>query len=301
MDLQPGQVALITGGASGIGLGIARAFGDAGLAVAIADVDVDALEHSTAELTAAGFINFSVTLDVTDAASWKHAVDQVWDRFGRIDILCNNAGIGQGRREKGEAAGLINMSESSWRLIFETNTTGVFLGAHEVVPRIAAQGRPGHIVNTASMAGLIAPSGLGAYAASKFAVVALSESLRSELAPIGIGVSVLCPGGVESRLNASTEARHAAAAGRPVVSTNPPGVTLMSAESVGHRVLEAIRSNRLHIITHPEYRPLVEERHLALLSAFGTSAESGYRDPEPLLRSSRNPCYADAFDPPKQD
>ena len=146
---------------------------------------------------------------------------------------------------------------------------------------------------TASMAGLIAPAGLGAYSATKFAVVAFSESLRAELASQGIGVSVLCPGGVESNLNATSEARHAAARGTDPLDTRPIPVTLMAASSVAERVLASIEANALHITTHPEYRDLVAERFEAVLAAFDDSAEPGYGDPEPLLRSSRNPSYAE--------
>ena len=294
MQLNSDQVALITGGASGIGLGIARTLGGQGLAIAIADIDPEALISAQRTLEAEGVTCLPVHLDVTSASSWKQAADQVWARFGRLDVLCNNAGVGQGQREKGVAPGLINMLESTWRLVMETNATSVFLGVREIVPRMLADGRPGHVVNTASMAGLIAPAGLGAYAASKFAVVALSESRRAELAPLGIGVSILCPGGVESRLSANSESRHAMAAGRPAKVVNPAGVILMPAEDVGQRVLEAIVEDRLHVITHPEYLPLVEERQRAVLAAFQGVPETGFIDPEPLLRSSRNPSYAEA-------
>lgn len=301
MELAAGQVALITGGAGGIGLGIARAFGQAGLKVAIADLDATALEAAAEGLRSQGISVLSVVLDVTDPAGWKQAADQVWAQFGRLDVLCNNAGVGQGQRPKGSGSGLVDMPEAAWRLILETNVTAAFLGVREIVPRLLAQGGPAHIVNTASMAGLIAPAGLGAYAASKFALVGMSESLRAELEPQGIGVSVLCPGGVESRLSQSSEARHAAAAGREAQPTRAPGVTLMPADLVGTLVLDGVRANRLHIVTHPEYAPLVEERQQALVKAFDRARASGFLDPEPLLRSSRNPAYAAQIQDPARD
>lgn len=292
MELVAGQVALITGGASGIGLGIARAFGQAGLKVVIADLDASELALAAEGLRAQDIVTLAVHLDVTDPAAWKRAADQVWDQFGRLDVLCNNAGVGQGQRAKGAGSGLVDMTEAAWRLILETNVTAAFLGVREVVPRLMAQGGPAHIVNTASMAGLIAPAGLGAYSASKFALVGMSESLRAELEPHGIGVSILCPGGVESRLSQSSEARHALAAGREAHPTRSPGVTLMPGELVGQLVIEGVRANRMHIVTHPEYAPLVEERQQALLRAFSQATPSGFLDPEPLLKSSRNPAYA---------
>jgi NAD(P)-dependent dehydrogenase (short-subunit alcohol dehydrogenase family) len=296
MNIQPGQVAFVTGAAGGIGLGMARAFGAAGLQVAISDIDADALATAAATLAADGIPHLAVVLDVTSSAAWAQAVAQVVGRFGRIDVLCNNAGVGQGRRERGARPRLVDMPEAAFRLVLETNTTSVFLGVRAVVPQMLAQGTPAHIVNTASMAGHIAPAGLGAYAASKFAVVALSESLRAELAEAGIGVSVLCPGGVDTRLDESSEARHAAAAGRPARAGRAMGVPLMQPATVGERVLAAIRTNRLHVFTHPEYEPLVAERQRAVLGAFASVPDSGPRDPEPYVASCRNPCYSEADD-----
>ena len=289
MRIEPGQVAFITGGASGIGLGLAQACGAAGLAVAIADIDPAALAIAEARLTGAGVKVLSLHLDVTSSQDWSQAVDATWNAFGRIDLLCNNAGIGQGRTKGG--AGLIDLPQALWRLVLEVNATGAFLGVQAVVPRMIAAGRGGHIVNTASMAGLIAPAGLGAYAASKFAVMAMSESLRAELAPHGIGVSILCPGGVESNLNATTAARHAQALGQDPAPTRPPGVTLMTARAVAEFVLQGVAEDRMHLLPHPEYAPLVSERHRAVERAFGTSAQPGYLDPEGLLSASRNPAY----------
>ena len=307
MDDLTNRVALVTGGARGIGLGMAQVFLDAGMQVAIADVSPAALRAATESLASYGNNLAAVQLDVTQADSWRDAVDEVWARFGAIDVLCNNAGVGQGRPVDKQPLTLTNISEATWRLVIETNLTGVFLGVHEVAPRMIARSIRGHIVNTASMAGLVAPAELGAYAASKFGVVGLSEALRAELAPHGIGVSILCPGGVNSNLVASTAERQIAGAAEPASPAMAQTVNrsatdfLMQARSVGQRVLEAIIANEFHIITHPEYESLVEERLATISAAFGRSAEPGYRDPEPLLASSRNPAYRAPARPPTAD
>ena len=301
------KVALVTGGARGIGLGMAQAFLDAGMKVAIADVSPAALQAATESLAIHGGNLAAVQLDVTLAGSWRDAVNAVWARFGTIDVLCNNAGVGQGRPVDKQPMTVTTIPETTWRMVIETNLTGVFLGVHEVAPRMIARSIRGHIVNTASMAGLIAPAELGAYAASKFGVVGLSEALRAELAPYGIGVSILCPGGVNSNLVASTAERQFADSNEPAspamarAITRPATDFLMQARSVGQRVLEAIIANEFHIITHPEYEKLVQERLSTISAAFGRSAEPGYRDPEPLLVASRNPAYRPSARPPTAD
>ena len=181
------------------------------------------------------------------------------------------------------------------------NATGTFLGARTLVPRMLARGQWGHIVNTASTGGLMAPAGIAAYCASKFAVVGLSESMRAELAPAGIGVSVLCPGGVRSNLFASSVAVRAkapdafddlATIGTEALRTEQS--KRMDPVRVGEMVLRAIAGNAMYIIPHPEYRGHVDERHAALVAAFGDSAQPGYHDTEVTFERFRNPEYAKA-------
>ena len=147
-------------------------------------------------------------LVITSATSWGEAAARVEAALGPIDILCNNAGIIPGRFGDGTPIHLPAMAKTLWRVVIETNLTGSFLGVRAIAPGMIARGR-GHFVNTASMAGLIAPRGLGAYSASKHAVLGMSKALRAELAPHGVGVSVLCPGAVESDRVATSAARHA--------------------------------------------------------------------------------------------
>ncbi len=293
-----GRTALITGGASGIGLGMARAFVAAGVRVAIADINEAALATAQAALPGLGA---AVRLDVSRAADWERAVDEVEAALGPVDILCNNAGVGQGRFADGRDTNVAEMPEALWRMVLEINATGTFLGARTVVPRMLARRQWGHVVNTASTGGLMAPGGIAAYCASKFAVVGLSESMRAELAPAGIGVSVLCPGGVRSNLFASSVAIRASTpeafgglATEGTEAARHEQAQRMDPVRVGEMVLRAIAGNAMYIIPHPEYRGHIEERHAALVAAFGESAQPGYRDTELTFERFRNPEYARA-------
>jgi NAD(P)-dependent dehydrogenase (short-subunit alcohol dehydrogenase family) len=285
-----GRVAFITGGASGIGLGMAQACLAAGMKVAIADIDAVALEEAAAAL---GDGAMGVVLDVTSAAGWAAALDAVEARLGPVWLLCNNAGLGQGRRADGGPVLLADMPEEVWRLVIDTNLHGTYLGIRAAVPRMVAAGRGGQVVNTASMAGLIAPGGLAAYAASKYAIVGLTESLRAELAPQGIGVSVLCPGAVSTNFYVTSAVRREAVMGAAegFAAGRTDSAPRMAPRSVGEHVLRGIREGQLYIITHPEYRPLVEARIGAIRGAFGPSAEPGYTDPALVLERSGNPEY----------
>ena len=298
MQKLAGKTALVTGGASGIGLGMARAFIAAGLRVAIADINDNALEVAETALPGLGK---AVKLDVTRATEWEYAVEAVEAALGPVDILCNNAGVGQGRFADGRDTSVAEMPEALWRMVLEINATGTFLGARTMAPRMIARGQGGHIVNTASTGGLMAPGGIAAYCASKYAVVGLSESMRAELAPAGIGVSVLCPGGVRSNLFASSVAIRAktpdAFDGLATLGTDALRIEQeqrMDPVRVGEMVLRAIAVNAMYIIPHPEYLGHIEERHAALVAAFGESAQPGYRDTDVTFERFRNPEYARA-------
>lgn len=291
-----GKTALITGGASGIGLGMARAFIAAGLRVAIADINETSLKAAEAALPGLGT---AVKLDVARAAEWDRALDAVEAALGPVEILCNNAGVGQGRFADGRDTTVAEMPEALWRMVLEINATGTFLGARAVVPRMLARRQGGHIVNTASTGGLMAPAGIAAYCASKYAVVGLSESMRAELAPAGIGVSVLCPGGVRSSLFASSVAIRArtpdAFEGLATIGSDALRIEQaqrMDPVRVGEMVLRSIAGNAMYIIPHPEYLGHIEERHAALVAAFGNSAQPGYRDTDLTFERFRNPEYA---------
>lgn len=289
-----GRVALVTGGASGIGYALAEALLAAGARVAIADIDAAALDEAVARL---GGGAIGVGLDITRAEAWEAALARIDAALGPVSLLFNNAGLGQGRKADGGAVLAEEMPEAVWRLVIETNLTGTFLGVRAALPRLRAAGG-GHIVNTASMAGFIAPGGLSAYAASKYAVVGLSESLRAELAPHGIGVSVLCPGAVSTNFYRTSAVRRDAIVDAETSRAFAPGRTDMAARMVpanlAAHVLRAVEANALYIFTHPEYQPLVGARFEAVRRAFGGSAQPGYRDPDLVLDRSANPEYVRA-------
>jgi NAD(P)-dependent dehydrogenase (short-subunit alcohol dehydrogenase family) len=263
-----GRVAVVTGGASGIGLGIARAAVAEGMRVALLDIEEAALEAARRSL---GGNAIALRADVSDPATLAAAAEQVVARLGRIDVICNNAGVlTQGP--------LAESRIRDWEWLVGVNLLGVVHGIRVFVPHLRAHGEGGHVVNTASIAGLSALPGLGIYTATKHAVVALSEVLREELAPEGIGVSVLCPGGVRTRI-------HEAGRNRPAVLGGPdPGAaraaptdaaveTGMDPLAVGARVLRAIRANELYILTHPEFRAAFAARAEAILAAYDRAAK----------------------------
>ena len=260
-----GKVAFITGGASGIGHAMARAFVAAGMKVAIADIDAERLRPAAAELDANGTNVLAITLDVTDRDGWERAADETEKTFGAIHMVCNNAGI--------EAIGwtVEEIPPQLWDRQIGINLTGVFNGAHCIIPRIKKHGQGGHIVNTASISGLRARGGHPAYIAAKHAVVGLSDALRVELANDKIGVSVLCPGSVGTRLHETSKAVRSG-----VNSLVPPrpevaGTAEPFAQDViwyGRRVLQAVQEDEFFVLSHPEYRDMVRGRNAELMAAF---------------------------------
>ena len=186
-----GKTAFVTGGASGIGLALGRAFAQAGMKVMLADIEVDALAAAVGSLSDFGPNVQGVTCDVADAASVEHAANTAYAAFGHVHVVCNNAGVAGG-------SGIDDISLDTWRWVLDVNLMGVLHGIRTFLPHIRAHGEGGHIVNTASLAGLQSGLGFSPYATSKFAVVAMSEGLAMQLKPLGIGVTVLCPGFVRT-------------------------------------------------------------------------------------------------------
>jgi len=255
-----GKAAFITGGASGIGLAIGRALAQAGAKVTLADIDQAQMDKVAGEFPEA----FLVRLDVRDRDAWKAAKAAAEAQFGPVDILVNNAGIGPDGRPFAE------MDPAAFDRVIAINMTGVFNGVSTFAADMQARGR-GHIVNTSSMAGLMINPTLGAYTVAKFGVVGLSEVLRAELAPHGVGVSVLCPGLIETRLGETTTA---AGSERPTGASRSQSARGLDAAIVGERTLDAIRNDELYILTHGEYRRFVARRSEALLAAFDRTPES---------------------------
>ncbi len=251
-----GRVVVITGGASGIGLGMARQFGAAGCKVVVGDIEKGALDAAVAELTQRGIDALGVGVDVTDPAQMDALAEATIDAFGAVHVFCNNAGVGGG--------GLSwEAPLSTWEWVLGVNLWGVIHGIRTFVP-ILLQQDAGHLVNTASVAGLVAAPFMGAYNASKHAVVAISETIYQELAlqNAAVHVSVLCPGWVNTRIAESER-------NRPAHLTEPPGTpeqeeirsvmtgalqsmleTGMHPDDVATQVVDAVRSNRFWILTH---------------------------------------------------
>ena len=191
-----GKTAFVTGGASGIGLALARAFVGQGMAVMLADIEAKVLDTAVAELKATGGRVAGVVCDVADPASVEAAAQAAFAQFGKVHIVCNNAGVA--------ASGSLDpISLSDWRWVMDVNLMGVVHGVAAFLPHIRAHGEGGHFVNTASIAGMMSTMGFSPYTASKFAVVGASEGLAQQLADDNIGVSILCPAFVRTRIHQS--------------------------------------------------------------------------------------------------
>jgi NAD(P)-dependent dehydrogenase (short-subunit alcohol dehydrogenase family) len=264
-----GKVAFITGGASGIGFGIAQVFAEQGVKIAIADIDPTTLESAVEKLRATGATAIGVQLDVTDRSGWEAAVKQVTAELGQVQLLFNNAGVSTlGLRFE-------EVPPEMWDRVIAINLTGVYNGMHYFLDGIRQAGG-GHIINTASMGGLFGVPTLSPYSASKAAVIMLSEAVRAELADENVGVSVLAPGGVRSNLWRTSRAVR----GLPDTDVAPTDASGQSSNDlamdpyiVGQYVLRAVLENELYVITHPEMAPAVAARGDALLAAFDSAAQ----------------------------
>jgi NAD(P)-dependent dehydrogenase (short-subunit alcohol dehydrogenase family) len=265
-----GRVAFVTGGASGIGLGIAGAFVAAGMRVVIADLRADHIKAATEGFARSGQSKsvHAILLDVTDRAAMSAAALETERVFGAVHVLVNNAGVGI----QGPFQGI---TFADWDFGLAVNLGGVVNGLQTFLPHIRAHGQGGHIVNTASLAALVPmPARFVIYQAAKAAVVTISECIRGELAPENIGVSVLCPGPVRTNI-------HELSKNRPPQfgvgdafreSENAGGAQAhfpnwMEPSDVGELVLQAVLKNELYVITHGDWRPAPEALHAARVAA----------------------------------
>jgi NAD(P)-dependent dehydrogenase (short-subunit alcohol dehydrogenase family) len=274
------RTAFITGGASGIGLGLAEVFARAGASVVIADVEAAALERAQQHLEAQGASVLALQLDVTDRAAFAAARDAAIERFGAVHLLFNNAGVNV-------PGPLDQVSYDDWDWVMGVNLGGVVNGVTAFLPELIRHGDGAHIVNTASVGGLVGMRGLGIYNASKFGVVGLSEALRADMMAHGVGVSVLCPGVVATALTTSERNRPLALGGdaRNQAQTTEEGDAApaagMSPLSLALLVLEAVEADQFFISSHPEFRGLVAQRNDAVIASFNGSA-----DPEAVAAMS---------------
>ncbi len=238
---------MVTGGASGIGRALALAFAREGARLVLGDVDQDGMAETVSAIRAKGGEAVAVPTDVSDLAQVKALADRAFAVFGKVHVVCNNAGVAVW-------GGLERATHRDCQWVLGINLWGVIHGVEAFVPPMIAQKEGGHILNTASMAGLIASQGLGVYNTSKYAVVGLSETLAKDLRAYGIGVSVLCPMAVDTGINVSERNRPATLQNEAASAEDPltlRGRTLPP-QTVAEMALSAIRDNRLYVITHDE-------------------------------------------------
>jgi NAD(P)-dependent dehydrogenase (short-subunit alcohol dehydrogenase family) len=258
-----GKVAVVTGGASGIGKGIATQLAAEGMRVVIADIERDALDKTAGEIGATG-----VPVDVSDARSVEALARAAQDLYGTVHVVCNNAGVGP--------TGLIaDLTIEDWHWLIGVNLYGIIHGVQTFLPILEANPEGGHIVNTSSMAGLVSPQRLGAYAVTKFGVVALTEVLAAELAQAGsrVGATVLCPGTVRTNIRTGSRNRPAHLSGGGLADADlsradNPAYRWISPEEAGAVVVRAIKRGDLYALTHPDWYPIVERRHQSIAAAF---------------------------------
>ena len=264
-----GKTAIVTGAASGIGLGIAKALAHAGANIVLADLRAGPLEAATKAIEATGARAIGVTADVSDPDSVAAAGQAALDAFGALHIAVNNAGVAM----HGTPVEAVTPQEWDW--VIGVNVKGVINGIRTFVPMIRAHGQGGHVVNTGSVSSLFVREGRnqGAYAMSKYAVLALSEALEQELAGSGIGVSILCPGGVNTSIFDSAATRPDRFGG----SYSRPGQEalksafangMLAPDVVGRRVLQAIQDDEFYILTHIGEREIIGARLDRIKAAF---------------------------------
>ncbi|HVV94580.1 MAG TPA: SDR family NAD(P)-dependent oxidoreductase [Hyphomicrobiales bacterium] len=272
-----GRTAFVTGGASGIGFAVAKGLLEAGMNVMIADIEEKALDRALARLANYGNRLGGLVLDVSLREAYEAAAAETLARFGKVHVLFNNAGVSR-------AGAIETIRPSDWEWVWGVNVGGTVAGIQIFLPHIKAHGEGGHIVSTASMAGLTGPALSGVYSSTKFAIVGISEVLADELKGTNIGVSVLCPAFVRTNMNDNGRNRPARYGGALDVFADPAlaernarfrALTAagLDPDRVAPMVIRAIRDNRLYIVTDPERRDTIEARHARLMQAFDAAAE----------------------------
>jgi len=263
-----GRGAVVTGAASGIGLGIARALAREGCNLALLDIDAAALARARAEIEALGVRAIAHRVDVSDDAAMARAAAAVDAALGKLHVVVNNAGVDIG------GAPVESVAERDWDWLFGVNVHGVLHGIRHFLPRVRCHGEGGHVVITSSAVGLfmVPGLGLGPYATTKYALIGIAEALEQDLAGTNIGVSVLCPGAVDTNIpdaGRNRPERFGGAYERPEV----PGLRAIlaggqSPDAVGERVLRGIRDGEMYLFTDEVPKPLIEARFKRVLEAF---------------------------------
>jgi len=300
METLEGKVAFVTGGASGIGLGIARAFVKYGMNVVIADMRQDALDKAMSYFKDSKRPVHPIRLDVTDRAAYAKAADEAEAVFGKVHVLVSNAGVGGGGPVQ-------KVTYKDWDYVMGVNVGGAINGVVTMLPRILRHGESGHIVATSSTNGIAATGASITYCTSKFAVAGMMEALATELQTTKVGVSVLVPGPTMTDLGASSTAN------RPARLRNegeappspPPGpprprepIVWMDPLETGERVVRGIRNNDLFIMTHPEFKAGYEARHKAIVRSCPDEPPNPAR--WEIIKNFGTVIYNDIYDKQRQ-
>lgn len=277
MDTFEGRGAVVTGGASGIGLATATEFARRGARLVLADVDKPALEQAVQRLRAEGFDANGVTCDVRHLDEVIHLADEAFNLLGQVDIVFSNAGIVV-------AGPLVAMTHEDWRWVIDIDLWGSIHAVEAFVPRLLEQGAGGHIAFTASFAGLVPNAGLGAYGVAKYGVVGLAETLAREVKDNGIGVSVLCPMVVETKLVSNSERIRGADYGMdsaPDITGDmgplPAQDQTLGVDDVARLTADAILANRLYVLPHEAARTSIRRRFERLDRTFDDQLAEGWK------------------------
>jgi NAD(P)-dependent dehydrogenase (short-subunit alcohol dehydrogenase family) len=292
MQNLPGKTAFITGGASGIGLGIAKAVLGAGMNVVVADIRDDHLAAAAVELDGGDRV-LTLRLDVTDRAAYAAAADAAEATFGKLHLLVNNAGVA--------VVGPTELATfADWDWVMGVNLGGVINGVTTMLPRLLRHGEGGHIVNTSSMSGLVPVGGTTIYSTAKAAVLTMMETMRPELEARGVICSAFCPGAVQSNIAQAGETRPAELADSGYAEADKRRQNggqffhlYMTKEEVGQRVLEGILNDELYILTHAEFLPGVTDRANAFIAAVPAKRPQNEEYKSSFAMLFNSPIWAD--------